>query len=320
MFDYTISYSSGWPDWYVSEFYKFFHKKIEEKTGICFEYVELRDFNKQYNFETEISSDSVFGHYSLIIRCNKNGKLFVHSWYDHAFATLEWCERKGLDIVLFSGVSNITENFISTRKNVQPSVYCFEYWSDYLLLEKIFQDTTQQKLSRVYFAGLAHGVRAHFMETLALHPYFNIHDKSKTYIQKDVYYKEISNSVFGASFNGAANICYRDLELFGLKTINLRQPLDALTYEPLVPGVHYLQFFDNAFMSKVIDYHAFNRVDKDEIIENINSKIDIIQHFVNTEQYYSMLNNGREWYERNCVPEKQVDILHSFLKDFTIFE
>lgn len=320
MTEYTISYSSGWPDWYVSEFYKLFHKEVEKRTGISFEYVELRELNKQYNFETEISSDSVFSHYSLIIRCNKNGKLFVHSWYDHAFATLEWCERNNLEIVLFSAVSNITESFVKVRNNVQPSVYCFEYWSDFSLLENVLRSSTQQKINRAYFAGLAHGVRVHFMETLALHPFFSIHDKGKLYTPKDVFYKEISNSVFGASFNGAANICYRDLELFGLKTINLRQPLNALTYEPLLPGVHYLDFFDNNFMSKIIDYHAFNKVSKEEILEDINKKIECLKDFAYTEKYTNMIESCRGWFDRNCVPEKQINILYSFLKDFTIFE
>jgi len=320
MKDYTISYSSGWPDWYVSEFYKFFHKKLEEKTGIDFEYIELRELNKQYNFETEISSDSVFGHYSLIIKCNKNGKLFVHSWYDHAFATLEWCERNNLDIVLFSGVSNITTDFVNARNNVQPSVYCFEYWSDYALLEQTLQTKSQQKTNRAYFAGLPHGVRVHFMETLALHPFFCIKDKSNKYISKDTYYKEISESMFGVSFNGAANICYRDLELFGLETLNLRQPLLALTYEPLVPGVHYYEFFNDAFMSKIIDYHAFNKVSKEEVLCEINNKINLLQEFANTEQYGNMISQSKEWYIRNCAPDRQVEILLSFLKDFSIFE
>lgn len=318
--DFTISYSSGWPDWYVSEFYKFFHRQLEETTGVIFEYIELRELNKQYSFESEISSDSVFSHYSLIIRCNKNNKFFVHSWYDHAFATLEWCERNNLDITLFSGVSNITKDFVSARKNVQPSVYCFEYWNDYKLLEQTLQVRSHQKINRAYFAGLAHGVRVHFMETLSQHPFFSINDKSKKYIQKDTYYKEISDSLFGVSFNGAANICYRDLELFGLKTVNLRQPLTALTYDPLIPGTHYCDFFDDVFMSKIIDYHAFNRVSKEEILNELNVKIDLIQEFVNTERCSDMITQSREWYERNCVPHKQADILQSFLKDFSIFE
>lgn len=320
MSDYTISYSSGWPDWYVSEFYKFFHKKLEEQTGVRFDYIELRELNAQYGLEQDISSDSVFGHYSLIIRCNKNGKLFVHSWYDHAFATLEWGIRKNLDIALFSGVSNITKDFLSVHKNVQPSVYCFEYWSDYQLLEQIRAQQTPQKIKKGYFAGLAHGVRAHFMETLSLHPFFDIHNKSKIYIQKPDYYKQIKESSFGVSFNGAANICYRDLELFGLETLNLRQPLTCVTHEKLVPGTHYYEFLDDECNKMIIDYHAFNRVSKEDVLKVINEKVEQVLDFACTAAYHDMLKEGREWFERNCVPDQQYKTIQSFLKEFSIFE
>jgi hypothetical protein len=320
MSDFTISYSSGWPDWYVSEFYKYFHRKLEETTSGSFDYIELRDLNKQYKLEDEISSDSVFGHYSLIIKCNKNGKMFVHSWYDHAFATLEWCVRNNLDITLFSGVSNITKDFIEIHKNVQPSVYCFEYWSDYELISEIRKQQVTQKLNKGYFAGLAHGVRVHYMQTLALHPFFDIHDKSNIYVQKKDYYNQIKQSKFGVSFNGAANICYRDLELFGLNTLNLRQPLTCVTHEKLELGKHYYNFIDDNFSKKIIDYHAFGSIGKEEILKDISDKVEEVLEFASTSKYRDMITESSEWYERNCTPENQFKILHSFLKDFSIFE
>jgi len=317
MAEFTISYSQGWPNWYVSEFYKFFHVKLEEIYGKRFEYVEPSVLNAQYNIEKEISSDSLFGHYSLVIKKNSNDKYFVHSWYDHAFATLEWCIRNNFDIILFSAVSNITDDFIKKHSCVKPSVYCLENWSDLDLIEKY--KLSNKKQLRAYFAGLSYGIRTHFIETLCNNKFFDIKNKSQTFIQKEDYYKDLANSYFGVSLNGAANICYRDLELLGIGTINLRQKLICETHDPLIPFKHYYNFFDDVLVEQIIAYHAFNRIDKNIIADIIQDKVNGILDFIHTEHYDYMIQSGREWYISNCTPLKQFQTLNNFLQELSIF-
>jgi hypothetical protein len=220
-------------------------------------------------------------------------------------------------VVLFSGVSNINQNFISSRSNVQPSVYCLEYWSDHERLN-LFENTAKQNL-KAYFAGLPHGVRVHIMETLAQNIFFEIHDKTKLYIQKNDYYKKIADSYFGLSFNGAANICYRDLELFKLKTLNLRQPLNCLTYEPIVENVHYYNFLDESLTQKIISYHAFNQITKEDICNLVQDKVTEVTDFFYTKHYTEMIEESYRWFQRNCTPQAQFNIIFSFLKEFSIF-
>ena len=310
MSDYIISYDFGYHNWYVGEFYSFFHKKIEEKTGLKFEHLPISQMAQRFGHPSNNHSDSLFNWFNLIILNTKTEKMFVHSWYDYACVTIDWCHQHNFNIAKFSCVSNLSDDYLAKYDIAQPSVYCLENWSDHKLIKN--HTNNPNKVNKSYFAALSHGLRSQVMNTLNQFEFFDVFDKTKPeeHKTKEKYYQELSTYRYGLSLNGAANICYRDLELFGLGVINLRQPLNCNTFNPLIPDVHYINFLDNDFISKI---HNSQNVENE-----IKDKINFLEDFYNSNKYNEMIDNSNEWYINNCLPENQFEIIYSFLDDLEI--
>jgi len=308
-----ISYDIGYNNWYVSEFYKFFHQTLLETSMVKFEYVPLKDLAIRYGKELSNHTSSVFNWYNLIILNPKTEKFFIHSWYDYATEIPEFALSNNINLVKFSCVSNLTEEIIEKYKGrikIQPSVYYLENWSDLSLIEK-FKDIKLKK-NKSYFNGLIYGYRENIKNTLSKIDFFNIKNKTNPndYQNKTDYYKELSSYKFGLSLNGAANICYRDLELFGLGVLNLRQPLKSKTFNPLIKDIHYIEFLDNDLFDKIIKNENVNQI--------INEKINQLLEFQSTNEYSEMITESKKWFLENINPRNQFNILKSFLDDYTI--
>jgi hypothetical protein len=308
MNEYIISYEFGYHDWYVSEFYKFFHKNLEEKMNMKFEYMSIRELAEKLGHHSDNHSDSPFNWFNLIIMNKKNEKMFIHSWYDYAHVTVDWCVKNQLNVVKFSCVSNLNNEYIEKYDFVQPSIYYFENWSDHSLVTEF--ENTKKTNDKIYFAGLNHGIRENIMNKLKGDNHFEIYSKREEFRQKRNYFEELSSCKFGLSLNGAANVCYRDLELFGLNVLNLREPLVSNFYEPIVENVHYLNFIDNDFVSKILGNESIDSI--------ISEKIKFLENFYNSKEYNYMVENSKEWFNRNCLPLNQFNILYSFLDELEI--
>lgn len=306
--DYIISYEFGYQDWYVSEFYKYFHKKLEDYLKIKLDYFSIRDLAKKYGYDMD-NSDGLFNWFNLIIVNKKNNKMFVHSWYDYAHVTMDWCVKNNFNISKFSCVSNLTEEYIQKYSFAQPSVYYFENWSDHSTIKEIKKN---KKINKIYFAGLDYGLRGLFIDKFKNYDRFTLTAKNKDYKNKKLYLEELSVHKFGLSFNGVANICYRDLELLALGTLNLREPLTSKTFNPLIPNVHYLEFIDQDFIKTIIS--------GERIEEKIKEKLEFLDNFCNSSSYLEMIENGFDWYEKNCLPENQFKIISSFLEELNILD
>jgi hypothetical protein len=309
-----ISYEQGYNNWYVSEFYKYFHNKLSEITNIQFEYISLQDLSKKFGKEYTNQSGGIFNWYNLVIYNQTTDKFFVHSWYDYAPEILKYSVNNDFNVVKFSCVSNLTDSIIEEYKDkiiVQPSVYYVENWKD---IEYILStESSSFKDDKAYFNGLNHGVRENVLNSLSNNSFFNIRTKGNPehFRQKKDYYDEVSKHKFGLSLNGAANICYRDLELFGLGVINLRQPLNSKTYEPLIKDIHYVEFINEDLVNKILI--------KENIDSIINDKVEEILEFSKTTQYNDMIQESKKWFINNCLPKNQFKTIVSFLDDFNIF-
>lgn len=309
-----ISYDFGYHNWYVGEFYKYFHEKIVENENVNLEYIHLREFSKRFGEEMNHNSP-LFNWYNLIIYNENNGKMFVHSWYDYAPEILNYCLDKNINLVKFSCVSNLTDNIIEEFKEhteVCPSVYCLENWSDLTFLLNC-RNESKKNIEKIYFNGAAHGIRENIINAISNYEFFDLRVKSNPeyFREKRDYYKELNDYKFGLSLNGAANICYRDLELFGLGVLNIRQPLRSKTYNPIVKDVHYKEFITNEFVDTII-----NKGDIGTKIKNLEKDI---KDFYENKEYDYMINESLEWFNNNCLPEKQYNIILSFLNKFDIF-
>ena len=308
----VISYSLGYHDWYVSEFYKFLHSKFEEKYRIKFKFIPIEEFGKKYGVLERTHIFTAFDWYNLIIYNPKTEKYFMPSCHDHSVEALHDGLHRGLDITKFSCVPDTRHSFYSKYKDyIVPSVYRFEMWGDYKKL--LDTKNNKSKLDKAYFIGELYGYRENYFNKLNAKDFFVIQNKQNPEHRKskEKYYEELSKYRFNLSLNGAAGICYRDLEIFGLGNFNLRDTFTCLTHDTIIKDVHYVEMFNEKLNQEIINPNI-------DSSKEIDIRIEEITGFCNSKEGELMLQNTKEWFANNCDPEKQVNVIDSILEEFTI--
>lgn len=312
---YLVSFDAYQGNWYVGELYKKFFDSLSSEFE-C-EYVHMTDFASRYSEPTGYNNNlpSMFNIYNLIVQDKHTKKTFVHSLHDYAVVMLEHLSAiDKLNVVSFSCSSNLTKDIIDKNNGkikIIPSFYILEHLSDIELI----QNTKKLELDRqnkAYFNGLCYGFRAQYYNIFKNSPLVDFRNKNdgKEYQQKSDYYQSIKKYKYGLSLNGAAKICYRDLEYFALRTLNLREPLDIITHDQLKPDVHYKILIDSDIQSKIYEESQF-----EYIKEKIKNKIIEID---NSGECEYILNESEKWFNNNCLPEKQIDLLKQFIKQSEI--
>lgn len=314
----NVSYDLLYHNWYVGEFYRYFFEKLQSLSNIEVNFKPMHELAAFHNVARDYHNGfpSIFSPYNLIISNVENGKTFVHSWNDYAPAMLQ--PKSGienLDVVKFACVSRLDEEFMTNYSGtikVQPSVYLLENWNDHDLIVK--NRSNQKTNPKLYFNGLCYGVRERYRHVLSKSNFFDFKKKdSPDYLDKSRYFEQLSNYKYGLNLDGAAKICYRDLEYFGMQTLLFREKLDVLTFNPLFTNEHYIELFDDEVKSII------NNDEKiDYVIQLLENRIN--EEISNTEKVSYILNNSFNWFEQNCLPENQANIILSFFEDFTIFE
>ena len=299
-------------DWYVGEFYHKFFNFLKNQKFIDVEMESSINLAQSFNCNTDYNNGfpSVFSPYNLLILNEKTNKFFIHSWHDYAPAIMvNGSGIENLDVDTFSCVSRLDQNIIDTHSSkfkVQPSFYLLENTSEFDLIEKYRH--LEKTIDKVYMNALCYGVRERYMDVLNQNNFFELKKKDKGgFLPKEKYYEEFAKYKYAFNLDGVAKICYRDLEAFGLGSLLFREKLNVLTYEPLEIDKHYVELIDDDIKSKINDG---NNVDY--ILQKVESKI---QEVINTKQNEYIVNEARGWFERNCLPESQINILFSFLEN-----
>ena len=311
-----ISFNRYQHNWYVGELYQKFYEYLVEKYGNdSIQFTHMDKLAERFGHQNNTHSLSIFSIYNLIITNKKTNKTFIHSLSDYAPVMMD--DNTGIlnfDVAAFSCSSNLDENMInkySSKYKILPSFYILEHLTDIDLIEKNKLKT--DKINKVYFNGLCYNDRAIYKKILDINNNFIFKNKSTTsdFLNKEEYFYEVSKYNFGLSINGAAKICYRDVEYFGLGILCLREPLNIITKDPLINGVHYITLLDDDIRSKIYIESEYGYIN-----EKITNKInDIINN-----DYSDIINNSRKWYENNCLPINQIKTLEYFLKDCKIID
>lgn len=313
MSKYLISYDKYQNDWYPGELYHRFALELQATYPNDVEIINIKDLAHQYNepfgsYYTGIPS--IFNIFNLIVLNKNTGISFFHSLGDHAPAMLEHSSAiDKLNIKVASFSSNLTKQIINQYQNtikIIPSFYILENFSDY---ELIINHCINKNYDKCYFNGLCYGHRKNIIDYLNNNPFFTVKNKTVDYLNKKQYYKELNQYKYGLSLNGAAQICYRDLEYFATKTLCLREPLNILTYDPIISDVHYKTILDH---NTVID--IINNSHDSNIYQNIINKISNIS----IEEYEYITQNAYNWFINNAIPDKQISFLNQILKEHNI--
>ena len=101
------------------------------------------------------------------------------------------------------------------------------------------------------------------------------------------------------------------LRIIWIGVLNIRQPLKSKTYNPIIKDVHYKEFITDEFVQDIL-----NRGDISKSIINLEKDV---KDFYQSKEYDYMINESLEWFNNNCLPEKQYNIILSFLNKFDIF-
>lgn len=311
-----ISFNRYQHNWYVGELYHKFYEYLVDKYGSdSIQFTPMDELAERFGYSTNTQSLTIFSIYNLIITNKKTNKTFIHSLSDYAPVMMD--DNSGIlnfDVAAFSCSSNLDENMIhkySLKYKILPSFYILEHLTDIDFIEQ--NKKSVRGINKAYFNGLCYNERGIYKKILYSNEYFIFKDKSSSsdFLNKSDYFNEISKYNFGLSLNGAAKICYRDVEYFGLGILCLREPLNIITKDPLINGVHYITLLDDDIRSKI-----YIESEYDYINEKITNKInDIINN-----DYSDIINNSRKWYENNCLPINQIKTLEYFLKDCKIID
>lgn len=312
-----VSYHNLGPNWYVGVFYDKFFNYLKTLKDIDVEYISINELSKKYGFGTTGYSNnfpSIFNLYNLIIQNVENNKTFIHSWHDYAPVMME--KGGGIEnfnVVKFSCVSSLTEECYSNYSkeyNIVPSFYLLEEWNEHDYIEKYRH---QEKInSKLFFNGACYGIRANFKNLLENTSYFEFKEKHYNYKDKENYYSEISQYKHGFNLDGAAKICYRDIEYFGMGITLFRDGLKIIMNEPIVENEHYFVIIDEDIKSSIYDNEK-----KKYVIDKIENNIENVFKNYDVE---SVIKNSRAWYERNALPNNQLNTFIGFMEDFKIFE
>jgi hypothetical protein len=312
-----VSYKTIGNNWYVGSFYEMFFNFLKTFKDIEFEYISMDDMAKKYNASTigYINNfPSIFNPYNLIIQNIENNKTFIHSWHDYAPIMME--NNTGIenfDIVAFSCVSSLTNELYekySKKYNIIPSFYILEDWDEHKYIEKY--RLNEKIYNKLFFNGACYGFRENFKNIIQDSLYFEFKEKHYNYKDKENYYKEISEYKYGFNLDGAAKICYRDVEYFGMGIALFRDELKIMTHNPITPNEHYFIILDDNLKNEI-----YNLNNKKYVIDKIESNIENI--FNNFDIDY-VTSKAKEWYEKNTLPNNQIKIMYSFLNNFEIFK
>jgi len=312
-----VSYHLIGPNWYVGVFYEKFFNYLKTLKDIEVEYVHMNQMAEKYGFGTTGYIDnypSIFNPYNLIIQNVDNNKTFVHSWHDFAPVIMEnGTGIENFDVVKFSCVSSLTKDAYekhSKKFNIEPSFYILEDWNEHEYIENFRHNEKINK--KLFFNGACYGIREMFKNLLQDNSYFEFKEKHYNYKNKENYYKEISEYKHGLNLDGAAKICYRDIEYFGMGITLFRDELKIMTNEPIVPNEHYFVIIDDDIKRTIYETNK-----KKYVIDKIESNIENVFNNFDVDE---VVKNARGWYERNTLPENQLNTFITFMENFKIFE
>lgn len=304
-------------DWYVGEIYKYIsHQLISKYTNISFEVIDILYLQQKYCIQdySKNTNPSFFNKYNFILHNPSNNKTFINSLHDYAPLCLY--PEGGVEhfcVQCFGFASNYNEQLVHPiiKYNPKPSFYVLENYSDLDKIQK-YRHTTKT-INKAFFLGLMHSSRPCVQNILKDSILFDIKNKNidNNWKNKEDYFKYASQYSMILSLDGAAKICYRDLESLGMGNILVRESLNTKLFNNLIPDEHYIEIIKEEEKHLVCDSSK-----ADELKNLIEDRLLI--NLKNKDKIDYIINNGFNWYNNNCIPEKQFDIVENLTDHLNI--
>ena len=262
----------------------------------------------------EYSGDGTFNYHGVII---DHGSILIFELEDGTFKTYDFGDHPSLTVQLsnspkFTGavIGQYNSKFWDTtsrpdiRKNVVPGPYPDTVWqlgSNYDQIQKHRESILLDK--RLYWRGSLYnqgvpdrylGVRK-ALELLPSHLTSNELYFGANPIQFDQYLQEsfqfrLAFSIGGGGGALCGDLCFRDIEMFGLGIPLLRPKLIVENSEPLLPDFHYIA------VDAELDAE-YRYANPDILSQKIASRY---REVIDDLEYLEFIkNNAKNWYENN---------------------
>ena len=296
---------------HVIVFEKLLQKIKETFVDIDFHFQNSNTFQKNKNYT---GFGSKFGPHFMILENDDNKKYFVISYWDRI-----------KDIVVFDNVTNWDgQNLVEifTSAGVQKDDFFYEkldvtytpisYLTQLVSIEDYIEVLYNGRQERMYPSKLAfRGLLYQFRDYLSKDNRFNVIDKSNHFLNEKQYIEELSCSNLNFSINGAAEICNRDIEIFGLGTALFRTELNVKFHNKLIPNYHYISVnlddINVKNFSEKFDFNGYWKELSDRVFDRFNEVKDDYD-FINF-----VAKNGRKWYLENGTVDSNVNIIYNLL-------
>jgi hypothetical protein len=233
------------------------------------------------------------GPHHLIIENQETGYYKLVTYWDKAHEVLndyfDWNNDKCLGV--YSSVS------AKSYSKITATSYCSynQHIEELIHANDISFENKQD--NSLCFRGFLYTNRLSTKEILDKFPNNSINIYSEI-LSYEKYVKEINNHKIGLSFNGAAEICNRDIEILGVGSVLLRPELVSTSFhDPLIPNTHYIPF------DLVSDAHIQTEI----IMTKLN---ELLQNY---EYMRYVATNGNDWYNRNGSKDANVKVISQLL-------
>lgn len=240
--------------------------------------------------------------YIIVSFWDKNVDLFNPAFRDIS-KLVQLITSSGINIKEYALYKNIHTdlNLPEIQHILTPYTYIPYTVEAATYIEQIYKHKNLKKNKNIIFRGMLYGDRE-ILSKSNLNSNIIILDERKNI--KD-FLQEQSEQIICLSLNGAAEICHRDIELFGLGKAVMRPKFNVQFNDPLMPDKHYISLGDYDF--------AFCRSNMpiQELISSIN--VSYTKYINNPEYISNIERNAREWYIKNCTLQGAADLFISLV-------
>lgn len=223
--------------------------------------------------------------HTMVVENLNNNKFLVISYWDSAAAFFYenngWNQDKCCMVYTSSGVKN--------EKKITPISYpCYSKNMDSLHLSSI--PLTSKPNNFLHFRGYLYGSRLSLSENTEI-------EVVSQRLNFDAYIKELTNNKICLSLNGAGEICNRDIEILGSRSVLFREKLNQSFHNSLVDGIHYISFEHDVDPKKQVKL----------IVDKFNEISD------NLELLSYISENGYNWFKENGTVKANIRILNEVI-------